>query len=72
MHAIKENFTEKDMASSYKGLYVQRLSDGTIHSVQVVDTGGNSISLDPDAYIERNVQPPIGQLPDLEDYDKGK
>ncbi|WPH22328.1 hypothetical protein [Variovorax paradoxus] len=54
--------------SSYTGLYVQRLEDGTIHSVQVVDTGGNSIPLDPETYIERGVKPPIGTLPDQKDY----
>lgn len=60
------------MASSYKGLYVQRLSDGTIHSVQVVDPGGNSIPLDPQTYIDRDVRPPIDELPDLEGYQKSK
>lgn len=60
------------MASSYKGLYVQRLSDGVIHSVQVVDPGGNSISLETQEYINRNVKPPIDELPDLEDYQKSK
>lgn len=60
------------MASSYKGLYVQRLSGGIIHSVQVVDPGGNSIPLDPQTYIDREVQPPIDELPDLDDYQKSK
>jgi len=60
------------MASSYKGLYVQRLSDGNIHGVQVVDSGGNSISLDPQTYIDRQVKPPIEELPDLENYQKLK
>jgi hypothetical protein len=58
------------MSSSYTRLYVQRLSDGTIHSVQVVDTGGNSIPLDPDTYIKRDVKPLIDQLPDQEDYNQ--
>ncbi len=58
------------MSSSYKGLYVQRSSDRTFHSVQVVDTGGNSIPLDPDTYIQRDIKPPIDQLPDQEDYKK--
>ncbi len=60
------------MASSYRGLYVQRLSDGTIHSVQVVDAGGNSIPLDPDTYIQRGVEPPIDHLPDIYEYNKNK
>ncbi len=63
-------FMSKAMASSYKGLYVQRLSDGTIHSVQVVDPGGNSIPLDPQTYIDREVEPTIEKLPDLENYRK--
>lgn len=60
------------MASSYTGLYVQRLNDGAIHNVQVVDAGGHSIPLNPNEYIARGVQPPIDQLSDLEDYEKGK
>jgi hypothetical protein len=58
------------MSSSYTGLYVQCLSDGIIHNVQVVDTAGISIPLDPDTYIERDVKPPIDQLPDQEDYNQ--
>jgi hypothetical protein len=58
------------MSSSYTGLYVQRLSDGTIHNVKVVDTAGHSIPLDPDTYTERDVKPPIDQLPDQEDYNQ--
>lgn len=56
--------------SSYTGLYVQRLGSGVIHSVQVVDTAGNSIPLDPETYIERQVRPPIDDLPELEDYQR--
>lgn len=59
------------MASSYRGLYVQRNSNGVIDSVQVVDTGGNSIPLPPDVYVDRGVKPPIDELPDLEDYKAG-
>jgi hypothetical protein len=53
--------------SSYTGIYVQRLSSGEIHSVQVKDTAGNSIPLDPAVYVQRGIQPPIDQLPDLRD-----
>jgi len=60
------------MSSSYTGLYVQRLSDGKIHSVQVVDTAGNSIPLDPHIYIERDIKPPMEQLPDEKDYHSKK
>ena len=58
--------------SSYTGLYVQRFEDGTIDSVQVVDTGGNSIPLDPNIYIERGVKPPIELLPDQKNYQNKK
>ena len=56
------------MASSYMGLYVQRLSDGTIRSVQVRNPYGHSFAMDPDLYLARDVQPPMEQLPDVEDY----
>lgn len=56
--------------SSYKGLYVQRLENGQVHSVQVEDTGGNSIPLDPNTYQERGISPPIDSLPDAQDYQK--
>ncbi|MFA7242410.1 MAG: hypothetical protein WC091_20035 [Sulfuricellaceae bacterium] len=54
--------------SSYTGLYVQRLSNGDIDSVQVVDPFGNSLPLAPETYIERQVSPPIDQLPDIKNY----
>lgn len=56
------------MASSFKGLYVQRLGGGVIHSVQVVDLAGISLPLDPMAYVDRGIQPPIDSLPDVEQY----
>ncbi|MCX7067175.1 MAG: hypothetical protein NTW85_05730 [Methylococcales bacterium] len=56
--------------SSYTGLYVQRLEDGTIYSVQVIDIGGIDIPLDPQIYRERNINPPIELLPDQKNYQK--
>jgi hypothetical protein len=56
--------------SSYTGLYVQRLSNGVIFGVQVLDTAGMENSLDPFVYQQRGIQPPIERLPDLEDYSK--
>jgi hypothetical protein len=50
------------MASSYTGLYVQRLSNGTIYSVKVKDPNGNEYSLDPVEYVKQGIQPPIDQL----------
>ena len=58
------------MASSYKGLYVQRYSNGQIHNVQVADQNGYSIPLNPDVYLERDVKPPMESLPDVEEYFK--
>lgn len=54
--------------SGYTGLYVQRLSNGKIDSVQVVDKSGISLPLDPAVYRERNINPPIDQLPDVNDF----
>lgn len=54
--------------SRYKGLYVQRLENGEIHGVQVVDPSGISLSLPPDIYVQRGIKPPIENLPDQEDY----
>lgn len=56
--------------SSYTGLYVQRLSTGQIHGVQVRDTAGTDVPLDPTEYRARGIQPPIEELPDLEEYSK--
>jgi hypothetical protein len=59
------------MASSYIGLYVQRLSTGVIHNVQIRDTfGGHETTMDPTDYVDRGIRPPIDDLPDVEDYRK--
>ena len=52
--------------SQYTGLYVQRLSDGSIFSVQVKDPNGNEANLDHWEYIKRGIQPDINSLPDKE------
>ena len=54
--------------SSYTGLYVQRLSNGILHNVQVFDPFGNSIPLDPETYVARGIKPLIEQLPDEKTY----
>lgn len=54
--------------SNYTGLYVQRLSNGKIDSVQVADPYGNSLPLDPEIYIQRQVKPSIEQRPDIQKY----
>ena len=56
--------------SSFTGLYVQRLSTGAICDVQIIDAAGNENSLAPDVYLQRGIQPPIEQLPDLVEYNK--
>ena len=53
--------------SDYTGQYVQRLSNGKIDSVQVVDQFGNSLPLIAEIYIQRQIRPPIDQLPDAKD-----
>lgn len=54
--------------SSYTGLYVQRLTTGHVHGVQVDDGAGIENSLNPDVYTARGIQPPIDQLPDIDIY----
>lgn len=51
-----------------KGLYVQTLTDGAVHSVQVEDSTGMQWPLDPGQYNARGHQPPIDELPTLETY----
>ncbi|WP_322049777.1 hypothetical protein [Paraburkholderia bannensis] len=53
-----------------RGLYVQRLSTGEIHSVQVRDDAGMERPVDPDVYNDRGYEPSIASLPNLEDYDQ--
>lgn len=53
---------------SYTGLYVKRLSNGKIESVQIADQNGNSQRLDHEIYIQRQLKPPIEKLPDIKDY----
>ena len=58
------------MKSVYTGLYVQKFENGEIHTVQVFDTTGNSMPLNVDVYIERNIKPEISSLPTQEEYEK--
>ena len=60
------------MNSSYTGIYVQKDSNGKIHSVQVYDTVGNSIPLDVEIYIEREIKPDVESLPTEEEYNSSK
>lgn len=50
--------------SDYKGLHVQRLTDGSVFAVQVRDSHGNENSLDPNTYVQRGIEPPLESLPD--------
>ncbi len=60
------------MKSVYTGQYIQKFENGKIHSVQVFDTAGNSIPLDVEIYIQREIKPDIESLPTQEEYKKGK
>lgn len=55
-------------ASSYKGVFSYKLSDGTIIDVQVDDPFGNSLSLPVDEYQRRGIFPPAESLPDQHQY----
>ena len=51
----------------YKGICVFRLSSGAIFNVKVEDTAGNQLTISPDEYLRRGINPPIDQLPDCSD-----
>lgn len=55
--------------TTFTGQYVQRNNTGEICDVHVVDASGNQNSLDPSVYTTNGLQPPIGQLPDLDTSD---
>ena len=57
------------LQSTYTGLYIQKDTDGKIHTVQVIDIARNSIPFDAEVYIERNIKPDIKDLPTQEEYD---
>jgi hypothetical protein len=50
------------------GIWVNRLQDGRIDSVQVEDNAGQSWVLDAAEYDRRGWQPPKEQLPDGDEY----
>ena len=56
--------------STYKGIFVQRLNDGTIYGVQVLEESGHEVTWKPGDYIERGIEPAIDSLPNQEDYEK--
>jgi hypothetical protein len=60
------------MASFYQGIYVQRFGNGEIHNVQVISPGGHSMSITPEMYLSKGVEPPMDSLPDAEQYFKAK
>jgi hypothetical protein len=49
--------------SGYTGIYVRRLTDGTIYSVRVRH-GRDEIEVDPESYLSGGGQPPFHHLPD--------
>jgi hypothetical protein len=56
------------MTSSYRGIFVHKLPDGTIISVQCKDAAGNGNDVPIAIYRERNCQPPVETLPDQHEY----
>jgi hypothetical protein len=56
------------MANGYRGVYVQRYSNGQIHKVQVAEPGGHPIPLSLFDYQAREIQPSVDRLPDAEEY----
>ena len=55
---------------NYKGLFIQKLSNGEIFSVQVQDTHGHDIAINTLDYIIRGIKPDIKLLPDERTYSK--
>ncbi len=51
---------------SYKGICVQRLSNGEIFNVHVEDATGIKMTFPPDDYISKGIKPDIDSLEDLD------
>jgi len=66
--ALEWNAREVSVASSYRGVYVQRYSNGQIHNVEVVAPGGSSHPISFFDYQAREIQPPVDRLPDADEY----
>lgn len=58
------------MSTEYEGLYVQRLLNGKIISVQIINNDGYTMPIAPDLYVLQAIEPPIDQLPDRYRYSK--
>ena len=56
------------MASSYYGIFANKLQDGTITSVQCRDATGMGNDVPIDVYRQRGIQPPAESLPDQHQY----
>lgn len=52
--------------SDYKGIAVQRLSNGEIYSVVVITPPNHKSTMEPDEYVRRGIKPPIDTLPTQE------
>jgi hypothetical protein len=56
------------MNKTYIGISVKRYPNGYIFAVTVKEQDSNNkIDLDPDTYLQRNIQPPIEDLPTKND-----
>ena len=59
--------------TNYRGLYVQKDSNGNIQGVQISDLEGNiDHSITKAQYIEKQILPDFSQLPDKNSYKKNK
>lgn len=56
------------MTSRFHGIFANKLSDGTITSVQCKDTTGLGNDMLIDTYRQRGIQPPAESLPDQHQY----
>ena len=56
------------MSDWYRGVYVQRLSNGQIYTVHVVAPGLVLMTFSPADYEASGIHPPMDKLPDAEEY----
>jgi len=54
--------------ANYRGVCVRRYSNGQIYNVQIATPQGNSSTVSLFDYHAMEIEPPIDQLPDAEEY----
>ena len=60
--------TGKFNVANYRGVCVRRYSNGQIYNVQIATPQGNSSTVSLFDYHAMEIEPPIDQLPDAEEY----